>query len=89
MRYNILEAIVRYHKGQLFEVIVLVEISRGDIRAMRASQAYSPAYTFIEPNELISDKLLQRIAAQGYTLFPKDTIRLFKHNRSLKELLKK
>jgi hypothetical protein len=63
--YNILEAYIEYKNRQLSKVAVLVEISRGDIRAIFCTTGVKQGYDHIEPDEPVNDALLQRVAGYG------------------------
>ena len=63
--YNILECRIEFKNNQLFRVTVLVEISRGDVRAIYADTKPKAGYMFLMPNQELNNKLLQQVAAQG------------------------
>ena len=63
--YNILEARIEYKNRKLHRVTVLVEISRGDIRAIYCCPEMSAGYDTINPDEPINEALMQRVAGYG------------------------
>lgn len=76
--YNILEAIIEYKNGKLKQVTVLVEISKGDVRAIYISDSFQPGrgYSCFRENEPVSDSLLQKVA--GYGKQTEDRDKLFR-----------
>lgn len=74
MSYNILEARIEYRHKKLHRVIVLVEISQGDVRAIYATDTYVGGYEYLKPDEPVTDELLQRVAACGRTSVDRDKI---------------
>jgi hypothetical protein len=74
MSYNILEARIEFENEKLSRVIVLVEISKGDVRAIYATATPRNGYTFIQPCDTVSNELLQRVAGYGMTAVDRDTI---------------
>lgn len=67
MMYNILEARISYRGGKLRTVVVLVEISQGDVRAIFSAVGVRQGYDYLQPDEPINDALLQRVAGYGQT----------------------
>lgn len=65
MNYNILEARIKYKNKQLQRITLLVEISKGDIRAITAINEPRGGYMFIMPNAALTDRLLQEVAGTG------------------------
>lgn len=63
--YNILQVHIEYSNRQLAKVTVLVEISRGDIRAIFCTTGVKQGYDNIEPDEPVNEALLQRVAGYG------------------------
>jgi hypothetical protein len=72
--YNILEARIEYRNRKLHRVTVLVEISQGDVRAIFCTDAFSAGYDSLNPNEPVTDALLQRVAGYGRQTEDRDTI---------------
>lgn len=70
--YNILESRIEFKNNQLFRITVLVEISRGDVRAIYADTKPKGGYIFLQPNQELSNKLLQQVAGQGKERADKD-----------------
>lgn len=73
--YNILQVHIEYKNGRLFKVTVLVEISKGDIRAIFSTVVPKAGYDYLQPGEPVNDALFQRVAGYGcqtsdYTVFP-------------------
>lgn len=68
--YNIFEAHIEFNDRKLHRVTVLVEISKGDVRAIYVSDAFRPyeGYEYFDSGECVSDALLQKVAAGGRTL---------------------
>lgn len=65
MSYNILEARIEFKDRIISRIDVLVEISKGDIRAISATTTPRNGYMHIEYGELVSDELLQEVAGYG------------------------
>lgn len=63
--YNILEARIEYKGKRLHRVTVLVEISRGDIRAIYCAPEMGAGYDTINPDEPVNEALMQRVAGYG------------------------
>ena len=64
MDYNILEARIEFYKGTLTRVTVLVEMSKGDVRAIFATAKPQPGYMHLS-HSVVSDALLQEVAGYG------------------------
>jgi len=63
--YNILEAHIEYKAKKLHRVTVLVEISRGDIRAIYCACEMGAGYDTINQDEPVNEALMQRVAGYG------------------------
>ena len=64
--YNILESRIEFKNNQLFRITVLVEMSRGDVRALYAdTKPEGFGYLYLKPNQELNSKLLQDVAAYG------------------------
>lgn len=74
MSYNIIEARIEFDGGKLSRITVLVEISKGDVRAIFASTLTGGGYLKLRTTEQVSDKLLQDVAATGCETIDRDTI---------------
>jgi len=74
MKYNILECRVEYHNRKIFRINVLVEMSKGDVRAIYADTIPKSGYKVLSPNEVLSDQLLQEVAGYGAERRDKDDI---------------
>ena len=72
--YNILEAKIKFKNNQVDTVAVLVEISKGDVRAICATTKQLPGYVFIAPNQTVTNDLLQEIAGFGLETDKRDEI---------------
>lgn len=72
--YNILECKIDFKNNQLYRVTVLVEISRGDIRAIFVTTECRNGYMHLEPNAKISNELLQEVAGYGLETMDRDKI---------------
>ena len=70
--YNILEARIEYKAGKLHRVAVLVEVSRGDIRAIYCAPEMPEGYDTINPDEPVNDALMQRVAGYGRAVWRSD-----------------
>lgn len=68
MSYNILDAKIEFRNGFPVVITLLVEISKGDVRAIAAGNRPMNGYTYISKNAKVSDSLLQDVAGYGYTL---------------------
>lgn len=74
MSYNILEARIEYRDRRITRVTVLVEISKGDVRAIFATDTPRNGYTHIEPGAQVTEDLLQDVAGYGMQTVDRDTI---------------
>lgn len=72
--YNILEGRVEFKNNQLVRVTVLVEMSKGDLRAIFATTTPRSGYMHLLPNETISNDLLQKVAGYGLETMDRDEI---------------
>ena len=73
--YNILEARIEYKYKKLHRVTVLVEISDGDVRAIYSTDSFlHRGYCSLNPDEPVTDALLQRVAGYGMQTVDRDTI---------------
>jgi hypothetical protein len=83
--YKIVDAIIQFKRTEIKSVTVLVEISKGDIRVITATSTPRAGYMFIMPGTVLSNELLQEVAATGcetgeYKLFPKFSKRVEEYN---------
>jgi hypothetical protein len=83
--YNIIEARIEYENKKLHRITVLVEISKGDIRAIFSTVGFKPGYDYLQPDEPVNDALLQRVAGYGMETVDKKSIfpnwnKKLKHN---------
>lgn len=72
--YNILESRIEFKNNQLFRITVLVEISKGDVRAIYADTNPKNGYMFLQPNQELNTKLLQQVSGEGCERRDKDDI---------------
>jgi hypothetical protein len=72
--YNILQARIEYSNQQLYRVTVLVEISKGDVRAIYSTVGFKNGYDSLDPKEPVNDQLLQRVAGYGMQTMDRDII---------------
>lgn len=72
--YNILEARIEYKNKKLHRVTVLVEISKGDVRAIFSTDSFKNGYDSLNPDEPVNDDLLQRVAGYGMETVDRDRI---------------
>jgi hypothetical protein len=72
--YKILEARVEYKNNNLERITVLVEVSRGDVRAIEATTKQWVGYMHIQPAEQLSTDLLLEVAAYGMETGDRDKI---------------
>ena len=72
--YNILEARLFYKDNKLHCVTVLVEISKGDVRAIFSTTDMRGGYDCLTPDEPVNSGLLQRVAAYGMQSANRDKI---------------
>jgi len=72
--YNILEARIEYRHKKLHRVTVLVEISQGDVRAIFATDTFMDGYDCLNPDEPVTNELLQRVAGYGRQSVDRDKI---------------
>lgn len=74
MSYKILESHIEFENNFPVCVMVLVEISKGDIRAIESNSKPSGGYYFILPETPLSEELLQTVAARGCTITEREAI---------------
>lgn len=74
MSYNILEARIEFKDNAVSRVTVLVEISKGDIRAIFATTKPSNGYMHIPPGAKVTNDLLQEVAGYGRETVDRDEI---------------
>lgn len=72
--YNILEAKIEFKNNQIDRITVLVEISKGDVRAIYATTKPRGGYTCIPPAAKVNDELLQEVAGYGMETVDRDRI---------------
>lgn len=72
--YNILESRIEFKNNQLFRITVLVEMSKGDVRAIYADTKPKNGYMFLKPTQILNDELLQEVAGYGSERNNKDDI---------------
>jgi hypothetical protein len=70
--YNILESRIEFKNNQLFRITVLVEMSRGDVRAIYADTKPKAGYITLKPNQELNNELLQEVAGYGSERKDKD-----------------
>lgn len=70
--YNILESRIEFQNNKLFRITVLVEMSRGDVRAIYADTKPKGGYLSLNPNQEINNELLQEVAGYGSERGDKD-----------------
>lgn len=70
--YNILEAKIEFKNNQLERITVLVEMSKGDVRAIFATTKPRGGYMHIQPNAAVSNELLQQVAGYGLETVHRD-----------------
>lgn len=69
--YNILQVHIEYRKRKLYKVTVLVEMSKGDIRAIYSTVGVKSGYDYLRPGEPVNEALFQRVAGYGCQTFDK------------------
>ena len=72
--FNILESRIEFKDTQLFRVTVLVEFSKGDVRAVYADTNPKTGYIFFYPNQELNYGFLQAVAGYGQERPDKDYI---------------
>lgn len=72
--YKILEARIEYKEGNINRVTVLVEMSKGDVRAIFATTKPCNGYHYIANGEKVSEQLLQQVAGYGMETVDRDEI---------------
>lgn len=72
--YKILEARIEFKNGHPYKIMVLVEMSKGDVRAIFASTIPRSGYMSIPPEAKVNDELLQDVAGYGMQVADKDDI---------------
>ena len=83
--YNILESRIEFKNNEVFRITVLVEMSKGDVRAISADTNQKNGYMSLNPNQEMSKELLQEIAGYGWERNDKDDMFPGWHSK-LKEL---
>ena len=69
---NILESRIEFKNNKLFRITVLVEFSKGDVRAIYADTKPKGGYMFLKPNQELNTELLQEVAGYGSERNDKD-----------------
>ena len=72
--YTILEARIEFKNNQLERITVLVEMSKGDVRAIFATTKPRGGYMHIQPNATVCNELLQEVAGSGLETVDRDEI---------------
>lgn len=72
--YNILEARIEFKNNQPERITVLVEISKGDVRAIFATTKPRGGYMHIQPSATVGEELLQEVAGYGLETVDRDEI---------------
>ncbi len=62
---NILESRIEFGNNKLLRITVLVEFSKGDVRAIYADTQPKCGYMFLRPNQALNNELLQEVASHG------------------------
>ena len=62
---NILESRIEFKNGKLFRVTVLVEFSKGDVRAIYVDTIPKDGYVFLLASTELNAQLLQNVANYG------------------------
>lgn len=70
--YNILESRIEFQYNKLFRITVLVEFSKGDVRAIYADTKPKGGYMFLKADHDLSNELLQEVAGYGSERGDKD-----------------
>lgn len=82
MKYNILEANILFKGNEVYRIVVLVEVSKDDVRAICATIKPMAGCINIPLCAKINDDLLQQVAAGGYEVGYQDKEFLFKNWQS-------
>lgn len=69
---NILESRIEFKNNQLFRITVLVEFSKGDVRAIYADTKPKRGYMSLNPNQEVNNALLQEVSDYGAERGDKD-----------------
>lgn len=69
---NILESRIEFKNNKLFRITVLVEFSKGDVRAIYADTNTGWGYLSLRPNQEINNALLQEVSSWGAERHDKD-----------------
>ena len=69
---NILESRIEFKNNKLFRITVLVEFSKGDVRAIYADTKPKGGDMFLKPNQEINNELFQEVAGYGSERRDKD-----------------
>ena len=69
---NILESRIEFRNNKLFRITVLVEFSKGDVRAIYADTKPKCGYMSLKPNQELNTELLQEVASYGSERNDKD-----------------
>lgn len=71
---NILESRIEFKNNKLFRITVLVEFSKGDVRAIYADTKPKGGYIFLKPDQELTNDLLQDVSDYGAEISDKDEI---------------
>jgi len=69
---NILESRIEFKNGKLFRITVLVEFSRGDVKAIYVDRIPKAGYMVLHPSHELNTELLLEVAAYGVKRRDKD-----------------
>lgn len=72
--FYILESRIEFKASKLFRVTVLVEFSKGDVRAVYADTNPKTGYMFFDPNQELNYGFLEAVAIYGQERRDKDDI---------------
>lgn len=72
MANNILEGRIEFKNNQLFRITVLVEFSKGDVRAIYADTSRRGGFISLNPNQEVNNALLQEVSDYGAERHDKD-----------------
>jgi hypothetical protein len=75
MSYDIIEARIEFTRhGLLSRITVLVQMSKGDVRAIFATTKVREGYMFLAQGAVLNDALLQEVAGLGMETVDRDDI---------------
>ena len=80
MHYTILDSKIKYKNERIHSIVVLIDCTGpdceplSDVRAVYATTKQSGGYMSLTPNAVLTDQLLQQVAAAGIETVDRDEL---------------